>query len=217
MLDAAHLQEEDARARAPASAARRGATNGRPLYRSLDALNSFDHFGRAASYGAAGRRLPRACAQHSSTPAIFSARPACFSNWRKRVSSAACLFSGDIGNAGRSAAARPGDAAARRHRGDGNDLRRSHAQTAGGLGRGTVRRNDSRLSTAAATSSSRPSLWSARRSSFISCVTVSSRARLPDSAQVYLDLPMASLGHRNLQAPSGMLRCEDCGNVPQRQ
>jgi metallo-beta-lactamase family protein len=52
MLDAAHLQEEDARYRARI-AARRGSTDQliAPLYSVLDALNSFDHFGRTAVYG----------------------------------------------------------------------------------------------------------------------------------------------------------------------
>ncbi len=51
MLDAAHLQEEDARYRARI-AARRGSTDQliAPLYSILDALNSFDHFGRTAVY-----------------------------------------------------------------------------------------------------------------------------------------------------------------------
>ena len=51
MLDAAHLQEEDARYRARIAA--RGSSAGQaiaPLYSVLDALNSFDHFGRIAAY-----------------------------------------------------------------------------------------------------------------------------------------------------------------------
>ena len=51
MLDAAHLQEEDARYRARIAA--RGSSAGHaiaPLYSVLDALNSFDHFGRIAAY-----------------------------------------------------------------------------------------------------------------------------------------------------------------------
>jgi metallo-beta-lactamase family protein len=51
MLDAAHLQEEDARYRARIAA--RGSSAGQaiaPLYSVLDALNSFDHFGRTAAY-----------------------------------------------------------------------------------------------------------------------------------------------------------------------
>jgi metallo-beta-lactamase family protein len=51
MLDAAHLQEEDARYRARIAA--RGSSAGQaiaPLCSVLDALNSFDHFGRMAAY-----------------------------------------------------------------------------------------------------------------------------------------------------------------------
>ena len=51
MLDAAHLQEEEAHNRAR-KAARRAATNGKPLYTVLDALNCLDYFGRSAAYGA---------------------------------------------------------------------------------------------------------------------------------------------------------------------
>ena len=50
MLDAAHLQEEDTRYRARIAA--RGSSAGQaiaPLYSVLDALNSFDHFGRTAA------------------------------------------------------------------------------------------------------------------------------------------------------------------------
>jgi metallo-beta-lactamase family protein len=51
MLDAAHLQEEDARYQARIAA--QGSSAGQPiapLYSVLDALNSFDHFGRTAVY-----------------------------------------------------------------------------------------------------------------------------------------------------------------------
>ena len=52
MLDAAHLQEEDAAWQAR-KAARKGKKAGRratPLYTTLDALNSLDYFGRTADY-----------------------------------------------------------------------------------------------------------------------------------------------------------------------
>jgi hypothetical protein len=51
LLDAAHLQEEDARYRARI-AARRGSAGQliAPLYSIPDALHSFDHFGRTAVY-----------------------------------------------------------------------------------------------------------------------------------------------------------------------
>ena len=51
LLDAAHLQEEDARYR-ERIAARRGSTDQRiaSLYSVLDALNTFEHFGRTAVY-----------------------------------------------------------------------------------------------------------------------------------------------------------------------
>src|SRR5262249_50670098 len=52
LLDAGHLQEEEARTQARKSARRGGrAAAVAPLYTVLDALNSLDHFGRVAAYG----------------------------------------------------------------------------------------------------------------------------------------------------------------------
>lgn len=51
LLDAAHLQEEEARHRSRRKARHHhDARDSDPLYETLDALNAFDHFGRTASY-----------------------------------------------------------------------------------------------------------------------------------------------------------------------
>ena len=101
MLDAAHLQEEDARFRA-----RKGghddashATN-QPLYSILDALNCLDYFGRTASYDqvievAAGVHATFIDAGHILGSASI------FLELEEQGHSTSVLFSGDLGNAGR--------------------------------------------------------------------------------------------------------------------
>jgi len=100
LLDAAHLQEEDARRRARWRERRDedGATE--PLYGVLDALNSLEFFGRTAVYG---KRLDLA----DGLSATFydaghilgsaSIRIACCRPGRER----SVIFSGDLGNAGK--------------------------------------------------------------------------------------------------------------------
>jgi metallo-beta-lactamase family protein len=51
LLDAAHLQEEEARARARRHGEQGEHANGAPLYSLLDAMDVFDRFGRTAVYG----------------------------------------------------------------------------------------------------------------------------------------------------------------------
>jgi metallo-beta-lactamase family protein len=99
VLDAAHLQEEDAQYRAR-HAQRHGAGKNEILYGLLDALNSMDCFGRVAVYGQAldlvpGVRVTFLDAGHilgSASLLLELQEPGV----RRRV-----LFSGDIGNAGR--------------------------------------------------------------------------------------------------------------------
>ena len=62
LLDAAHLQEDEAVYQAR-KAARRGNSNvPQPLYTTLDALNTLDYFGRAARYGDTLDVAPGVCA-----------------------------------------------------------------------------------------------------------------------------------------------------------
>jgi metallo-beta-lactamase family protein len=101
MLDAAHLQEEEARVHRR-KAARHGdrSDGGAPLYTVLEALDSFDHFGRQATYNqplevAAGVRATFLDAGHilGSASVYLELEQ---SGRRQTV-----LFSGDLGNSGR--------------------------------------------------------------------------------------------------------------------
>jgi metallo-beta-lactamase family protein len=100
MLDAAHLQEEDARSNAP-KATRHGTNNkpSAPLYTLLDALNSLDAFGRSAVYGqpielAQGIRATFVDAGHILGSASI------LLELTEAGRSLRLLFSGDLGNAG---------------------------------------------------------------------------------------------------------------------
>jgi metallo-beta-lactamase family protein len=101
MLDAAHLQEEDARYHAR-QGRRDGASddNEKPLYSTLDALNCLDYFGRTAIYGqvievATGVRATFIDAGHILGSASV------FLELEEQDHSTSVLFSGDLGNAGR--------------------------------------------------------------------------------------------------------------------
>ena len=101
LLDAAHLQEEDARYRARI-AARRGSTGqtiAPPLYSVLDALNSFDHYGRTAVYDepielAAGVRATFINAGHILGSACI------YLQLTEGSQQSTVLFSGDLGKSG---------------------------------------------------------------------------------------------------------------------
>lgn len=101
LLDAAHLQEEEARYRARLHE-RRGEKpdNGEPLYSLLDALNVFDLFGRNAVYGQAIELAPGLRARFFDAGHILGSASVLV-----EVSEGAgvkkILFSGDIGNYGR--------------------------------------------------------------------------------------------------------------------
>ena len=101
MLDAAHLQEEEARHRA-----RRAERHGReresigPLYSILDALNVQDSFGRVANYGAPLQIAPGIRATFLDAGHILGSASILLEleedGAHRRV-----LFSGDLGNSGR--------------------------------------------------------------------------------------------------------------------
>jgi len=100
MLDAAHLQEEDARYRARI-ASQHGSTGHliAPLYSVLDALNSFDHFGRTAVYDkpidlAAGVRATFINAGHILGSACILLQ------LTEKSQQSGVLFSGDLGKTG---------------------------------------------------------------------------------------------------------------------
>jgi metallo-beta-lactamase family protein len=101
LLDSAHLQEEEARWQAR-KAKRHGkhAESTEPLYTVLDALNSFEHFGRTAVYGHALDLVPGVRVTFVDAGHILGS--ACVyleleeAGRQRRV-----LFSGDLGNSGR--------------------------------------------------------------------------------------------------------------------
>jgi metallo-beta-lactamase family protein len=101
MMDAANLEEEEARYRLRKRARRGNATPpAEPLYSVLDALNSFDCFGRTARYGEPLLLAPGIRATFLDAGHILGS--ACVfleleeGGHRRRV-----LFSGDLGNNGR--------------------------------------------------------------------------------------------------------------------
>lgn len=100
LLDAAHLQEEEARYKSRRARHRTHAETDSPLYSLLDALNSLEYFGRTAVYGepldlAPGIRATYFDAGHilGSASILLELEEA----GRERRA----LFSGDLGNAGR--------------------------------------------------------------------------------------------------------------------
>ncbi len=101
ILDAAHLQEEEARYRAR-KAARRGNQAGAatPLYTVLDALNTLDYFGRAAAYNRPLELAPGLRATFTDAGHILGSASIYLEleeNGHRRT----VVFSGDLGNAGR--------------------------------------------------------------------------------------------------------------------
>ena len=101
MLDAAHMQEEDARYRTrKGGRGDAGHDKIEPLYTTLDALNCLEFFGRTAIYGqvvqlAAGVRATFIDAGHILGSASI------FLELEEQSHKTSVLFSGDLGNAGR--------------------------------------------------------------------------------------------------------------------
>lgn len=101
MLDAAHLQEEDAR-----YLARKNERAGlhqsvaNPLYTTLDALNSFDYFGRVATYAQPLELAPGVRATFLDAGHILGSASILLELYQQN-SQCSVLFSGDLGNAGR--------------------------------------------------------------------------------------------------------------------
>jgi metallo-beta-lactamase family protein len=98
MLDSAHLQEEDASARAR-KAARRGDTNVKPLYSTTDALHCLDYFGRTAAYGEPISLAPGLRATFLDAGHILGSA-SIFLELEEAGQQRSVLFSGDLGNPG---------------------------------------------------------------------------------------------------------------------
>jgi len=101
MLDAAHLEEEEARYQAR-KAARRGnhVKPGAPLYSVLDALNCLEQFGRTAAYDRAIDVAPGIRATFLDAGHILGSASV-FLELEADGKACTVLFSGDLGNAGR--------------------------------------------------------------------------------------------------------------------
>jgi metallo-beta-lactamase family protein len=101
MLDAAHLQEEDARyltRKNERSGSRQ--INITPLYTTLDTLNSFDYFGRVAIYGQPLELAPGLRATFLDAGHILGSASILL-ELQEQNNRRCVLFSGDLGNAGR--------------------------------------------------------------------------------------------------------------------
>ena len=100
LLDSAHLQEEEAEYSARKAARRGERAPPPPLYTRLDALNLFDYFGRTATYGSAIDLAPGIRATFLDAGHILGSASIALqleeSGQRRRVA-----FSGDLGNRGR--------------------------------------------------------------------------------------------------------------------
>ncbi len=101
LLDAGHLQEEEARDHAR-KALRQGDRTGSvaPLYTVLDAVNCLEHFGRTATYGKALELSPGVRATFLDAGHILGS--ACiYLELEESGQHRTVLFSGDLGNSGR--------------------------------------------------------------------------------------------------------------------
>ncbi len=109
LLDAAHLQEEEARYRSRTAQRRHGgAPAGEPLYSILDALSAFDRFGRNAAYDEAIDVAPGVRATFLDAGHILGSASVLveIEEGARRLRA---LFSGDLGNAGRPLLRAPAD------------------------------------------------------------------------------------------------------------
>ena len=100
MLDAAHLQEEEAKHHARAHARHSSNAVPQPLYTALDALNTQDHFGRKAVYGQALDIAPGVRATFLDAGHILGSASICL-ELEENGHRCSVAFSGDLGNAGR--------------------------------------------------------------------------------------------------------------------
>ncbi len=100
LLDAAHLQEDEAQYQAR-KAARRGEAKGpQPLYTTLDALNTLEYFGRSASYGDALDVAPGVRATFFDAGHILGSA-SIHLQLEEGARRCSVVFSGDVGNSGR--------------------------------------------------------------------------------------------------------------------
>ena len=100
LLDAAHLQEEEAKWQARKTARRGGETQPQPLYSTLDALNTQDYFGRAAAYDQSLELAPGLRATFLDAGHILGSASV-YLQLEEAGRQRSVAFSGDLGNSGR--------------------------------------------------------------------------------------------------------------------
>lgn len=100
LLDAAHLQEDEAQYQARKAARRGEGSEPQPLYTTLDALNTMDRFGRAAGYGAALDVAPGVRATFFDAGHILGSA-SIHLELDEGARGCSVVFSGDVGNSGR--------------------------------------------------------------------------------------------------------------------
>lgn len=100
MLDAAHLQEEEANRQARKSARHGSAEVPQPLYTTLDALNTLDCFGRIAAYDRPMELAPGLRATFLDAGHILGSA-SIYLQLEEDGRSRSVAFSGDLGNSGR--------------------------------------------------------------------------------------------------------------------
>jgi len=100
MLDAAHLQEEEANRQARKSARHGSAEVPQPLYTTLDALNTLDYFGRTAAYDKPMELAPGLRATFLDAGHILGSA-SIYLQLEEDGRSRSVAFSGDLGNSGR--------------------------------------------------------------------------------------------------------------------
>lgn len=100
MLDAAHLQEEEANLQARKAARHGSAEVPQPLYTTLDALNTLDCFGRTAAYDKPMELAPGLRATFLDAGHILGSA-SIYLQLEEDGRSRSVAFSGDLGNSGR--------------------------------------------------------------------------------------------------------------------
>ena len=100
MLDAARLQEEEAKYQGRKVARRGSEEVPQPLYTTLDALDTLDYFGRNAAYGQSLALAPGLRASFLDAGHILGSASICL-NLEEDGRSRSVAFSGDLGNSGR--------------------------------------------------------------------------------------------------------------------
>jgi metallo-beta-lactamase family protein len=100
LLDAAHLQEEEARYQSRRKVKHGGRHEIQPLYSVLDVLNSFELFGPRAYYETPIELAPGICATFFDAGHILGSA-SIFLELEEKGQARSVFFSGDIGNSGR--------------------------------------------------------------------------------------------------------------------